>query len=695
MRMEEEPSATGNFYPDAANILRQAIGQDAQFRPGQVEAIEQALKPGSRSLLVQRTGWGKSVVYFVSTKLLRARGGGPTLLVSPLLALMRNQIELAARYGVRAATINSANVEEWNDVITGVERDEIDCLIISPERLGNERFRDTVLEPLQKRIGLLVIDEAHCISDWGHDFRPDYRRILLTASNLDESASILCTTATANDRVISDIAEQLGSNIEVMRGPLMRESLHLRVLPRIDQAERLALLERIIPTLAGSGIVYALTVADAIRIARWLESRGIACGAYYGELDGDRRLELESAFNRNEIKCIVATTALGMGYDKPDVGFVIHFQRPGSIISYYQQIGRAGRAIDSAQIILLQGPEDDEINDYFIECAFPAKDCFAKVVAHLKQGPISVGQLRVGINYRDGDIHKALALLGVHGVVEFNDKRWQLTGKSWQHDVLRAEEIGEIRRKEVEEMRDYASATECRMLYLARALDDKSVTGPCGKCDRCVKIERPKIARQSVLDALEFLGRDVHKINPPKMFPPGTVAEARKRIGEESIPRQGVALCAYGDAGWGRLVREGKYGTFSFSDELIAPSVEAIRETGFEPGWVTWIPSARQPQLVPDFARRLAAALGVEAVDAVEKTEQNAPQKTMQNSTTQFKNVWFSFEVIEVRDRPCLLVDDVVDSGWTLCAVGVKLRQAGVAEVMPFALATARPRSDS
>jgi len=678
---------------EARRLLRRAHGEDAAFHEGQWEAIEAVLRPEARLLVVQRTGWGKSVVYFIAARLLRDSGRGPTLLISPLLALMRNQVEMATRYGVRAATINSSNRDEWVGVISRVKRGDIDCLLISPERLGDDDFRENVLRPLEQSLGMLVIDEAHCISDWGHDFRPDYRRIMLTVDRIDPSVPILCTTATANDRVIRDIQEQFGDSLQISRGRLMRESLRIRVLKLPDLAKRLALLCKLIPSLPRSGIVYTLTVADAKRVAAWLAHKGFAAAAYYGELAVAERLRLEEDFKQNRLKCLVATTALGMGYDKSDVGFVIHFQRPGSIISYYQQIGRAGRAID-AEVVLIQGAEDDEINEYFINSAFPPRECFVEIVRRLRNAPMRGTEMRMWMNFRAGVIDKAIALLEVYGVIEPQGSKWGLTGKAWDYASLRATEIGEQRRSEVRQMQDFADSKECRMLYLAQALDDRITNEPCGKCDRCTVIEKPLISRSDEQEAIEFIAKDTIVLRLPKFLPPGIKDVGRKKIPTEHTPRDGVALTMYGDSGWGVLVKDGKYSGESFDDALIQPSVEAIRKTGFAPDWVTWVPSKRHANLVPDFARRLATALGVEAIEAVQKVRSNAEQKTMQNSTTQFRNVWDAFEIADVREGKCLLVDDVVDSGWTLTAIAIKLGQAGSGEVAPFALASARPRSD-
>ena len=361
--------------------LHEMLGPDASFRPGQLEAIEAVARDRGRVLLVQRTGWGKSAVYFIATKLLREQGAGPTLLVSPLLALMRNQIEMAARIGVRAETINSTNPDEFEPIVQRLADDQIDLLLVSPERFANERFRDEMLSVIARTVGLLVVDEAHCISDWGHDFRPDYRRIVRVLEALPADVPVLCTTATANDRVIADITDQLGSSLRTYRGTLDRESLALAVADVPSQAERMAWLAETIPGLDGSGIVYVLTIADGERVAAFLRRQGIEAEAYSGATDNDDRIRLEQALLANELKVLVATSALGMGFDKPDLGFVIHYQSPGSPIAYYQQVGRAGRALDHAPAVLLCGVEDREIQDYFIETAFPPQEQAEAIVS--------------------------------------------------------------------------------------------------------------------------------------------------------------------------------------------------------------------------------------------------------------------------------------------------------------------------
>ena len=371
----------------AAELLRELAGPDAQFREHQLEAVRDLVSDRARVLCVQRTGWGKSAVYFLATALLREAGAGPTLIVSPLLALMRNQIAAAERIGIRAHTVNSTNREAWSEVRELLEADAVDVLLISPERLNNPQFRTAMLPLFAERVGLLVVDEAHCISDWGHDFRPDYRRIAEMLERLPEGVPVLCTTATANDRVVADVEEQLSvgraAGLRTYRGPLGRTSLRFEVVDLPGQADRLAWLASHLPELPGSGIVYTLTKRDADLVADWLNAHGVAAEAYSGDSATDRRIAVEDRLLRNDLKAVVATSALGMGYDKPDLGFVVHYQAPGSVIAYYQQVGRAGRGIERAEVVLLRGAEDRRIQDFFIEQAFPRREVVDRVLEHL------------------------------------------------------------------------------------------------------------------------------------------------------------------------------------------------------------------------------------------------------------------------------------------------------------------------
>ena len=646
-----------------------------------------------RVLVVQRTGWGKSAVYFVATRLLRDRSAGATVLISPLLALMRNQIQMAERAGVHAATINSENRDDWDAIETRVRSGEVDILLISPERLNNTRFRRDVLPDLVKTVGLLVVDEAHCISDWGHDFRPDYRRIARVLALLPRGVPVLCTTATANDRVVGDIVDQLGDGLQVVRGPLDRESLVLAVVDVPEQAQRLAWLASTIPTLPGSGIVYCLTVADTERVAGWLQARGVDAVPYSGESEHEDRLVFEEALLGNRVKVVVATSALGMGFDKPDLTFVIHYQSPGSPIAYYQQVGRAGRAVDRALGVLLRGREDTDIQDYFIRTAFPPKPQAEQVVGLLEdhREPVPVAVIEREVNARRSRIMAMLKALEVEGAVQRADRGWRRTLQPWTYDLERVERVTALRRAEQTAMVAYAMTSGCRMAFLRRQLDDLAAE-PCGRCDNCTG-QRVGVAldRGVVVDALAHLRGAQLEVEPRRRWPSGLDVR-RGTIPSDQQLQPGRALSVYGDGGWGGRVKQAKYHDVSYPDDLVDAAVRLIRRWAPDPAptWVASVPSTTAPWLVPEFAGRVAAALDLEFHKVVRRVRPGRPQKEMENSAQQLRNVDGAFEVnAPVPAGPVLLIDDIVDSRWTLTTVGVALRLAGSGQVYPFVLAKA------
>ena len=680
----------------ALDLLRSGTGQsDAEFREGQEDAIRHIVEGRGRLLVVQKTGWGKSFVYFIATKLLREAGSGPALLFSPLLSLMRNQIAAAERMGVRAIRITSDNREDWPDAEERLRRDEADILLISPERLGNERFRTGVLAEIAERVALLVIDEAHCISDWGHDFRPHYRLIERIARTLPANLRLLATTATANDRVMDDLCDVLGPELEVLRGDLNRPSLKLQTIRLSRQSERLAWLAERVPRLPGHGIIYALTVRDANQVAEWLRSRGIEVEAYTGQT-GDRREELEQSLLDNRVKALVATTALGMGFDKPDLGFVVHYQSPASVVAYYQQVGRAGRALDAAYGVLLSGEEDTQITDYFIRSAFPTREEVGQVIEALEAAPdgLSVPNLLGEVNISGGRIEKTIALLALESPAPIvrEGTRWQLTAADLSDEFWeRAERLTSLRREEQRQMQEYVRLESGHMEFLIRALD-----GEPGALRPPNLPSLPEEAEaEFVQDAVTFLRRTSLPIEPRKMWPSGGLPEfdVRGRIPEAFVANSGMALCIWGDAGWGELVSRGKYRDGRFADELVLACSELLAQWSPQPApeWATCIPSLRHPELVPDFAERLAIQMGLPFHRALEKTEDRAEQKLMANSTRQARNVDGSLAISRepLPEGPVLLVDDMVDSRWTMTVAAWLLRSNGSGEVWPLALALA------
>jgi ATP-dependent DNA helicase RecQ len=688
----------------AEQHLRALAGPQAQFREHQLDAVRDLVEDRARVLCVQRTGWGKSAVYFVATALLRESGSnppaGPTLIVSPLLALMRNQIDAARRLGLRAHTINSTNRDAWSEVSALLEADAVDLLLISPERLNNPQFREQMLPVFAARVGLLVIDEAHCISDWGHDFRPDYRRIGDMLDRLPDGVGVLCTTATANDRVVADVSEQLSAGREAgelrtYRGALGRSSLRFEVVDLPSQADRLAWLAQRMPELPGSGIVYTLTKRDAELVATWLSGREIAAEAYSGEVETERRVDVEDRLLRNELKAVVATSALGMGYDKPDLGFVVHYQAPGSVISYYQQVGRAGRGIDRAEVVLLRGAEDKRIQDFFIEQAFPRREVVDRVLEHLEAvgGDGAVTQeLMAQVNLGKGRIEGLLKVLDVEGAVARAGTRWiAQPGATWSYDAERYGRITELRRHEQAAMAAFGSDGRCLMRALQEELDDGSVGAAAQDCGQCSVCAGPKF--DGPLDPVVVRDAALHLRSRPvvldvkKMAPD---AEGRmKKIAEDVRAEEGRALARLGDGGWDPLVQRGRAGG-RLEDDLVAAAAESVRTWGAPVRWVTAIPSLRSGQLVPDFAQRLAAALGLPFEPVLQRVGDGPPQREMANAPQQVANVRGAFAVAgAVRAEPVLLVDDLRFSGWTLAMVAGQLRQKGAGPVFPFALATA------
>jgi ATP-dependent DNA helicase RecQ len=674
-------------------LLRLGTGiPNATFRKGQEEAIRHIVEGRGRLLLIQKTGWGKSNVYFIATKLLRDAGTGPALLISPLLSLMRNQITQAERIGVKAVRITSDNVESWEEIEEKIQKDEVDILLISPERLANEHFRTEVLSIIAANVSLLVIDEAHCISDWGHDFRPQYRLIDRIVRNLPENLRLLATTATANDRVMSDLEIILGPNITTLRGDLNRPSLYLQTIRLPQQSERLAWLASQLVTLPGNGIIYTLTIRDAKRVANWLQSRGFEVEWYASTRDN--REQLENALLENKVKALVATTALGMGFDKPDLAFVIHYQMPGSVISYYQQVGRAGRALDAACGVLLSGEEEEDITNYFIDTAFPTRQEVQLVLDALEEEPdgLSTPQLLSRVNISANRLDKTLQLLSLESpspIAKLGTK-WQLTITELSEEFWdRAEKLTNLRHEEQQQMREYVELKRGHMEYLIKALD--------GDIDSVVTPNLPPLPivpdPALVLEATAFLRRTSLPIVPRKQWPAYGLPHlgVKWKIETEYQSEEGRALCIWGDSGWGKLVRQGKYADKHFDDELVKACVNMVKEWNPtpQPTWVTCIPSRRHPDLVPNFVQRLAESLNIPFYDVLEKTDDRPEQKSMANSSQQARNVdgSIALKTDKVPDGPVFLVDDMVDSRWTITVATFLLRLNGSGEVFPLALA--------
>ncbi|MFE3097225.1 RecQ family ATP-dependent DNA helicase [Streptomyces sp. NPDC059248] len=693
----------------------------ARLREDQWRAIEALVAHKRRALVVQRTGWGKSAVYFVATSLLRERGAGPTVIVSPLLALMRNQVEASARAGIRARTINSSNPEEWDTVKAEVASGEVDVLLVSPERLNNPDFRDQVLPELSAATGLLVVDEAHCISDWGHDFRPDYRRLRTMLAELPADVPVLATTATANARVTADVAEQLGTGAGtdalVLRGPLDRESLSLGVIRLPDAANRLAWLADHLGELPGSGIVYTLTVAAAEEVTAYLRRCGHTVASYTGRTENADRQQAEDDLLANRVKALVATSALGMGFDKPDLGFVVHLGSPSSPIAYYQQVGRAGRGVEHAEVLLLPGREDEAIWQYFASVGFPSEELVRRTLDVLAGAdrPLSLPALEPLVELRRARLETMLKVLDVDGAVYRVKGGWTATGRPWSYDAERYARVARQREVEQQAMREYASSTGCRMEFLRRQLDDPEAA-PCGRCDNCAGSRFSDKVSASALDAARGeLGRPGVEVEQRRMWPTGlaSVGVALKgRIPEAEQALPGRALGRLSDIGWGNRLRpmlapqapDGRV-PGDVADAVVTVLADWARGAG---GWASGAPDAparpvgvvtvasrTRPVLIESLGARIAEIGRMPLLGSVEYAGDGTdgrPSRT--NSAQRVRALHDAFVVpaplaaaLTAAEGPVLLVDDFSDTGWTLAVASRLLRTSGAKGVFPLVLA--------
>ncbi|WP_114559704.1 RecQ family ATP-dependent DNA helicase [Desertihabitans aurantiacus] len=720
--------AADELREEALACLRELTARDGRpgavdFHPGQLEAVAALVADRRRTLVVQRTGWGKSAVYFVASMLLRRRGSGPSVIVSPLLALMRDQIAAAARAGVRAVAINSANQTEWDEVEQQLRADAVDVLLISPERLTNPRFRETVLPTLLERLGLLVVDEAHCISDWGHDFRPDYRRLAAVIATLPVGTPVLATTATANERVIADVTEQLaprdgagggGAEGEVftLRGPLARDSLRLGVLRLQSAKQRLGWLLTHLDALPGSGIIYTLTVSAAEDTARLLAEAGHGVLAYTGRTDAAEREQAEAALKANEVKALVATSALGMGFDKPDLGFVVHLGAPSSPVAYYQQVGRAGRATERADVLLLPGPEDADIWRHFATASMPSRARADAVLAALGDagGPLSVPALEARVDLRRTPLELLLKVLSVDGAVENVRGGWVSTGRGWTYDEERYDRIARAREAEQQAMREYLTTDGCRMQFLVNQLDDPDAA-PCGRCDSCLRAagEPPWYATDVPTDWAERAGSGLERvgvpIEPRAQWPTGLGRlglDLSGKIPAGELAERGRAVARLTDLGWGQPLRElfttdadGRPVDAEVPPVLASACVQVLRDWDWaqRPVAVVAVGSTSRPRLVASLAEGLSSLGRLPLLGTLEPHGEPVTGRGG-NSAYRAAEVLQRFAVDDALasrlaelDGPVLLVDDLCDSRWTLTACARLLRRHGAPAVLPFALA--------
>ncbi|HKC27193.1 MAG TPA: DEAD/DEAH box helicase [Jatrophihabitans sp.] len=674
--------------------LTRLAGPGAALREDQWSAIHALVAERRKTVVIQRTGWGKSAVYWIAAGLRRAQGHGPTLVISPLLALMRDQVAAAERSGLSAVTLNSANIDDWPAIEARIADDTVDVLLISPERLNSHGFRTRVLPRLAPRVGMLVVDEAHCLSDWGHDFRADYRRLASVLAGLPADTPVLATTATANDRVTRDIAAQLGEDTLTVRGSLDRESLALSVVGTPDLAAGYAWIADALagPDLTGSGIIYTLTVAGTTQLSDYLSAAGHRVAAYSSATPAADRAELERRLLAHDLRALVATSSLGMGLDMPDLAFVIHLGAPASPIAYYQQVGRAGRALDAAQAVLLPTHADEKIWAYFDSTAFPPEPKVRRVLDVLACSgePVTLPKLEVDAGLRRGRLETLLKVLDVEGAVERADGGWTATGQAWTYDAPRHAAIAAARRREQDVMRSYLAGAQCLMRLLRHELDDPDA-GDCGRCSVCtgtLPAPGPTPSPESVAAALSHLRSQTVVLEPRKMWP--SAAPRRGKIAERLRAEPGRALALADDPAWGEAVTAALAHDVPVSDGILDGLVRVLSRWGWpagRPTWVTWVPSRRHPTLLADLAARLADLGRMSLIDAAVTATGNGFQA---DAATNADAARAALERLSVPNAvpagPVLLLDDTTRSGFTLTTAACLLREAGAGAVYPLVL---------
>jgi ATP-dependent DNA helicase RecQ len=672
---EAKPLRKGNMTrKEAENKLKKIFGFD-RFYDTQWDAIEKILQ-GKRILLIEKTGFGKSLCYqFPATQL-----EGTTVIFSPLIALMRDQVKKLNALGLSAKCINSNQTdEENNQIIKETKENRIKILYIAPERMENYEWLET---SRQLKLAMVVIDEAHCISVWGHDFRPSFRRIVSLVQLLPFNFPVLATTATATKRVEKDILGQMGGNTISIRGNLLRNNFHLRVIRVESEDEKMAWLGANIHKIPGNGIIYTGTRINTKIYSNWFEYLGISSIHYNAGLDGELRRDIEEGLLNNRWKCVVSTNALGMGIDKPDIRFIIHTQIPASPIHYYQEIGRAGRDGKPTYAILFYNAKDVDLPKAFIEGARPSVEEYKKVMDALKQEPLGERHLIRKTNLKQTQVRVIKSDLMDQKIIREvkygRDKKYEYQFDAPELDTKSFEALRNAKMQDLGKMIEYAETDKCRMKFLCDYLGD-SLNSNCGKCDNDLNKQIIVNFTRDWRTRIEsFRGDD---------FPVLEVETTRTNL------VNGVAASYYGFSNVGATIHRCKYENGGdFPDFLLKLTLKVFRKKWGNEKFdlIVYVPPTESGNLVKNFAEKISTILNFPISHNLKKQRATEPQKVFQNSLLKKENISEAFEYTrpdEVDGKSILLIDDIYDSGATIKELGKVFTNLGAVKIAPLVIA--------
>ncbi|MDZ4712944.1 MAG: RecQ family ATP-dependent DNA helicase [bacterium] len=658
-----------------AELILQKTFKLQKFYDEQWATIDKILK-GEKVLLIERTGFGKSLCFQFPATVFE----GTTIIFSPLIALMRDQVKKLTELGINARCINSEQTHEVNtQIINEAKKGKIKILYIAPERQENSEWIEGTQ---QMNLSMVVVDEAHCISVWGHDFRPAFKRIINLVKLLPKDLPVLATTATATKRVEQDIARQIGNNIMTIRGNLMRDNFRLFVVKVTSEDEKLIWLGKNMNRLPGSGILYTGTRVDTEIYSRWFEHSNISSTAYNAGLDVESRIAIESGLMTNKWKCVISTNALGMGIDKPDIRFIIHTQIPQSPIHYYQEIGRAGRDGQPSYIILFYNPADRKLPEAFIEGGRPSIDKYDRVIQAVKSELLGERELMKSTNLKQTQIRVIKADLIEQGIIREviigKSKKYEFVPASQPLSVKAFEELRSSKLKDLENMIAYVDTSDSRMKFLCDYLGDNSEH----KFTNCDNTGEKKIIVNVTSEWTERLQKFRENFFPEL----GVEAKGSKIV-------NGFAASYYGFTNVGTALHRSKneHGG-DFPDFLLRLVLNAFRKKFGQEKFdlIVYVPPTSSGDLVKNFAEKISQALKLPISHNLQKIKQTREQRIFENGYLKTENVSGAFTFIvpaDVNGKRILLIDDIFDSGATIKEAGKTLTNFGAIKVTPIVIA--------